>query len=301
MNTFSLGEIEMDRINSNDIRLSVILPCYNEEEFIGYQLEALANQQWGEPWELIIVDNGSSDRTLEIIDQYKDQFPSCLVLRAHEKQGASHVRNVGVEAATGELIAFCDADDIVAPDWLATMAKAIEELDFVAGRFENHKLNSDEAAVVHSGSQQDDLLRGFAPDYLPYAGGGNLGIKRPIHDLIGGFDESLLAVEDTDYCWRVQQAGVKLHFASDLLVYRRLPTSLRKTLRQAFFWGKHVRSVYNKHRPLGIPKLGLSHEIKTLTSLALRLPYTIRSKKTRMVVFWQISFNLGRIRGYNGI
>src|ERR1700756_5684791 len=99
------------------MKLSVIIPCYNVGDNIAAQLEALAGQQWSEPWEVIVADNGSTDNSLQVVRECARRLPELRIIDASGKAGAAHARNVGARAATGDYLAFCDADDEVAPGW----------------------------------------------------------------------------------------------------------------------------------------------------------------------------------------
>src|SRR5207244_3518041 len=90
--------------------ISVIVPVYNAMPMLAEQLEALSKQTYRGPWELIIADNGSSDGSREIAEAWRSRIPSLRVVDASARRGPATARNVGVEAATGGLLAFCDAD-----------------------------------------------------------------------------------------------------------------------------------------------------------------------------------------------
>ncbi len=119
------------------MKLSVILPCFNGAKTIAVQLEALVQQCWSEPWELVVVNNGSTDNSMQIVESYRDRLPNLRIVNAHvppaPRLGVSHSYNVGVQAAKGDAVAFCEADDEVAPDWLATVGTALDRYDFVSG------------------------------------------------------------------------------------------------------------------------------------------------------------------------
>lgn len=73
--------------------------------------------------------------------------------------------------------------------------------------------------------------------YLPFAGAHNLGVKKTLHNAIGGFDESMRVLEDIDYCWRIQQAGTKLHYVPDALIYFRFRHTLKGMFRRSWDMG----------------------------------------------------------------
>lgn len=230
------------------MRLSVIIPCYNAEDTLASQLEALANQSWDEPWEVLVVDNGSTDRSREIAHEYQNKFDHYQVVDASEKQGASHARNVGVTLAKAEAVVFCDADDVVAEGWVAAIGRAFEKYEFVASRFDFDKLNTNTGQDYISGNQTAGLQQLWYPPYAYHTGGCGMGVTKRIHQQVQGFDEDLLRLQDTDYCLRIQQLGVKLQFVSDALIYIRNRPSTKGAYFQGRTWAKYNTLLYKKYR-----------------------------------------------------
>ena len=97
--------------------VSVITPSYNSERFIQQTVESVINQTY-QNWELIIIDDTSTDNTAEIVNQFCDKFPNIHLIRNTKNRGAAISRNKGVKAAKGSFIAFLDADDLWKPDKL---------------------------------------------------------------------------------------------------------------------------------------------------------------------------------------
>jgi len=278
------------------MKLSVIIPCLNAAETIGDQLEAFANQEWDQPWELIVADNGSTDKTLEIVERYKSRLPNLRVVDASEQRGPSHARNVGAKTATGEALAFCDADDEVGTGWVAAIGEAVSKHGFVASRFEKAKLNPPHLLDIYGKAQENDIQSYGYPPYLPHAGGCGLAVKRVHYDAVGGFDNSFLYCQDTDFCWRVQLTGVKLQFAPEAVVHIRFRNGLRSIFRQTCHWGKYNAFLYKKYRPLGMPKLTCKpmclqwlRMLKGLTGL--------RHREGRYECAWDIGWRIGRLYG----
>jgi len=124
------------------VRLSVVIPCYNAEHTIGDQLEALARQTSPESWEIIVANNRSTDGSVAVINRFRKHMHNLRLVEASEKQGAGYAMNVGVRAARGELLAFCDADDVVGEGWITAMQSALAVHKFVSGPHEVARLNS---------------------------------------------------------------------------------------------------------------------------------------------------------------
>ena len=278
------------------VKLSVIIPCFNAADVIATQLEALASQHWSEPWEVIISDNGSTDGMLVIVEQYRERLPNLRVVDSSDRRGPGHARNVGALAATGEALAFCDADDEAAPGWVAAMGEALSKYDFVAGRLDSTKLNEPWAQKYRLCPQQDGLQEYDYPSYLYHAACSNLGVKRSLHEAVGGFDETMFRLQDTDYCWRIQLAGTKLHFVPDALVHLRYRNTLGGIYRQARGYAEYNVLIYKKYRRLGMPQLSWKMGVKAWLRL-LRKLWRIRSRKSLAKWVWQFGWCMGRLQG----
>ncbi len=218
----------------SEVRLSVIIPCYNAEATLGEQLAALADQQWDRPWEVIVADNGSRDRSRQVAAAFQDRLPGLRVIDASARRGGAFARNEGARHARGSALAFVDADDVVAPGWLAAIGNALDRYPFVASRFDIDHLNQVSWLSRTRRNPQADGLQSISyPPYLPHAGGCGMAVARSIFEQVGGFDEHLLRLEDTDFCFRVQlQAQVALTFVPEALVYVRYRDTLRGMWRQ---------------------------------------------------------------------
>ena len=227
--------------------LSVIIPCFNAAEHIGDQLTALSRQACNFKWEVIIADNGSTDGTIELVKRYRQVLPALQIVDASQRRGSGYARNAGARRATGKSLVFVDADDQVGPGYLHAMRAALVRHDFVASRFEIDKLNPHLIGAKLRNPQDTGLQRIAYPPYLAHAGGSGLGIKRRIHEKVGGFDESLPRLQDTDYCFRVQSLGVALHFVADAIVHVRYGTKPAALFRQARLWAEYNELMYRRY------------------------------------------------------
>ncbi|HEY6796696.1 MAG TPA: glycosyltransferase [Kineosporiaceae bacterium] len=217
--------------------LSVIIACRNAADTLGTQLAALAAQPCPVPWELLICDNGSTDGSTEVARSFADRIPELRIIDASADRGAGPARNLGVERSRGAWLAFCDADDEVAPDWLAAMCRALARHRFVAGRFESSRLNGCRVLRSRPLQQQDGLQTSPIGVALPHAGGGNLGMHRADFVRLGGFDRAIRWLEDTDLSWRAQLAGIPLVFCPDVVVHVRLRRTFRSMVVQGWQYG----------------------------------------------------------------
>ena len=105
--------------------ISVVVPLYNKEKSVRTTLESIRAQSYKE-WECIVVDDGSTDKSREVAEQFKIEDFRFKIL-SQENAGVSAARNAGIIAAKGEYIAFLDADDIWAPNYLETLAALIND------------------------------------------------------------------------------------------------------------------------------------------------------------------------------
>lgn len=224
------------------MKISVIMPAYNTASTIGTQLEALTQQEWQFDWELIVADNGSTDQTLSIIKSYVNCFPQLWIVYAIERRGATFARNTAASVAAGDAFIFCDADDVAAPDWLRTIATVLEAYDLVIGHMEMSKLNSRSPVpdMVHPEQKEIEHGRAKFEPYLYYVTGAGFGIRRSYHEIIGGFDENLMASEDVDYGFKAQLAGARVFFADQAVMHYHLRPNLSSSFQQGVFYSKSI-------------------------------------------------------------
>ncbi len=278
------------------MKLTVVVPCFNEERDIQHQLAALARQPWDQPWEVIVSDNGSTDGTRDRVMEMKGRLPNLCLIDASRNPGAAYARNAGVEHAQGEFIVFCDADDEVAEGYIPAMAAAIEKFGFVAGRLEFTQLNHDWVARKRPRAQETKLQSGFLHPFLPVAGGCTLGIKRSIHDEVGGFDNDFGLLEDLDYCLRVQMAGHPLHFVPEAILHYRCPTRLWGAYKQLRSWGVSGINVRRRHWPEEADRQGIWHHSRRVVGQALRL-FKVRSADAFLEWTWRAVSEIGMLEG----
>jgi len=279
------------------MKLSVVMPFYNAVDSLGVQLEALANQHWSEPWEVILADNRSTDGSRQIAERYKKRLPNLRIVDASARQGSSFARNIGVQAATGEAIAFCDADDEVAPGWVAAMGKALSQHDFVACSIESEKLNPPWIIAARGHPQRDGLQKVSHPPYLLHAGAGTLGIKRSLFIKVGGFGESWLYLYETDFCFKLQLAGVQLHFVPDAVVHVRFSHTFREVYSQSRRWAIYNVKVQKKYHEVGTESpLSWKRHARNWQSLLWRL-LCIRQKNDYFRFVWGLGWQVGLLQG----
>lgn len=215
-------------------RLSVVIAAFNAEATLDAQLDALQRQVMPVSWEVLVCDNGSTDGTAAVARDRARTMPEVRVVDASLTRGPAAARNVGAREARSPLLVFCDADDVVADEWLPLMFAALIEHEFVTGTSRRRELNSrpDEPTYFDW-----SLYRMPFFPYLDGAGAGNMGIHKQIFDALGGFDERLRTGEDLDLCWRAQLAGHRLVASERAVVHVSNREGLRASMRQAYAYG----------------------------------------------------------------
>lgn len=273
----------------------MVIACLNAERYIATQLEAVARQECPWQWEVVLSDNGSTDRTVAIAETFRGRLSRLRIVDSSGHRGAAAARNNGVRAARGRWIVFCDADDEVAPGWLASMAKALSDHPLVAARLDHERLNAPWSRSVRH--LQTELSQ-TTPAFLPYTYAAALGVHRSVHDQVGGFDESLwLACEDRDYCYRLQLAGIPLTLVPESLVYYRHRDTVRGIYQQARAYGVGNVRMYRDYRHLGLRRPSASRAVVSwlLTPVKLVLAPTGRRRSARFAA--RMGWRVGRLAG----
>jgi glycosyltransferase involved in cell wall biosynthesis len=252
--------------------ISVIVPMRNGMPWLEQQLRALVEQECEEPWEVVVADNNSTDESGSVVQEWSSRFPLIRLVDASNAKGPGGTRNVGVEASRGELLAFCDADDVVHPGWLLAHLSALADADVSAGYFDPWSLNGLPPPSPPSYAPPPGLtLFGF----LPAAGSGNLGFRRRAFEDLGGFADDLATGEDLDLSWRAQLAGYRYVSSPDAVVARRDQQGFTAVYRRYTSYGRCGPDLFRRYRAQGLrrePVLAL----KTWLWLAVSTPRLLR-------------------------
>lgn len=182
--------------------LSVVIPLFNDEANICQCLASLRIELFAED-EIIIVDNGSTDHSVDLALQFQGESVKVLKL---EVGTVAAVRNFGAQHAAGDILAFIDSDCLVQPGWRSACLKRL--------------LNSEES-IAATGSKclvpQDApwFIRAWFAQRRPdgdvvYINSGNFIIKKSVFQSINGFDETLVTGEDSEICLRLRQIGCRV-------------------------------------------------------------------------------------------
>ena len=224
-------------------RVSVVVCAYNSERTMDKCLASLERLNYPD-YEVIVVNDGSTDRTLAI----SESFPCCRII-SQENKGLSVARNVGAEAATGEIVAYTDSDCVVDPDWLNYLVGTMETKGLAACGGPNFSPPEDalvpEAVAVSPGAPCHVLLDDEIAEHIA---GCNMAFRRDVLLGLGGFDPIFRAAgDDVDICWRLQDAGYAIGYSAAGFVWHFRRNTVRAYIGQQKGYGKAEALVYGKH------------------------------------------------------
>jgi glycosyltransferase involved in cell wall biosynthesis len=237
-------------------RISVVICAYNAERTMDACLASLRALRYPN-FEVIVVDDGSTDRTAEIARRYPE-----FRLISQPNKGLSVARNVGMEAASGEIIAYTDSDCVVDPDWLTYLAYKFLQADFVGVGGPNLPPPEDSAVAAYvaaaPGGPTHVLVSDEVAEHVP---GCNMAFRKQALREIGGFDPLHRAAgDDVDVCWRLQNQGYRIGFSAAAQVWHFRRNTVRAYLKQQMGYGQAEAQLYFKH-PLRFNMLGQSQWI----------------------------------------
>ncbi|HYM72632.1 MAG TPA: glycosyltransferase [Stellaceae bacterium] len=224
-------------------RVSVVVCAYNAERTMDKCLASLAHLNYPD-YEVIVVNDGSKDRTLAISEGY----PYCRII-SQDNRGLSVARNVGAEAATGEIVAYTDSDCVADADWLNYLVATMERKGLVACGGPNFPPPEDslvpEAVAVSPGAPCHVLLDDEIAEHIA---GCNMAFRRDVLLGIGGFDPIFHAAgDDVDICWRLQDAGYTIGYSAAATVWHFRRNTVKAYIGQQKGYGKAEALVYGKH------------------------------------------------------
>ncbi len=252
--------------------ISVLVTVCNAQHHIGGVVEMLDRQELDGRWEIVVCVGPSNDKTLEALSSMTANHPR-LVVAATSTPGIPAGRNAAVRASSASLLLFCDADDEPEDGWLATMASSLREHRLVAGSVQIRTPTGTDGTTPKT-LDSAPYLHPYG--YLPYGLTANLGVRRSVWDLLGGFDERMRWGDDVDFTWRAQERGVSLG-RCDALVYKVARSTPWARFRQHYRFGRTDVLLFKAHRDKGMPR-HLARAVKTWVWLVGAAPLCLRRR-----------------------
>jgi glycosyltransferase involved in cell wall biosynthesis len=224
----------------NRPEISVVIPSFNEERVIGRCLESMAQTDFArDRYEVILVDNGSKDRTLQIADAYAGRVNLQVIVKTGVR--ISGLRNLGAKTARGDVLAFLDADCLAPKDWLVR----ITSLGMTAGSGiagAHYLLPPGSTWVGRTWHHYQEASKTGEVSHVP---AGDLVMRREDFHRIGGFDESIQTNEDYELCERVRKAGMPVRAIPQIgVVHLGTAQNLGGFYRKQLWHGSHVLKVF---------------------------------------------------------
>src|SRR2546428_6282082 len=214
-------------------RVSVVLCSYNGARVISDCLEGLSRLAYPD-YEVIVVDDGSTDATAALARRYNGR------LIQTENRGLANARNTGLQAATGEIVAYLDDDAYPDPEWLTYLVAAFMSTSYAGVGGPNIAPPGDgpiaECVAQAPGGPVHVLVTDRQAEHIP---GCNMAFRKSCLDAIGGFDPQFrTAGDDVDVCWRLREFGWSLGFSPAALVWHHRRNSVRTYWKQQIGYGR---------------------------------------------------------------
>ncbi len=206
--------------------VSVVVPTYNAEKTIRPLLESLLQLDYPD-YEVIIVNDGSRDRTREIVERY------AVKLINQPNRGASAARDAGLRVAAGEIVAYADSDVAVTRDWLRLLVQPFSD-PTVAATTGRTVFGRDEKCASWMRSLDIERRNGRRQTYTRLANGPNSAFRRSVLLEIGGFDSRWYHAEDTEVSYRIWQHGYRIRYVPEAVVYHVPEGDWRSFLRKRY-------------------------------------------------------------------
>jgi len=215
--------------------ISIVTTVRDEEAHLGQLLDSLVGQEG--PFEIVLVDAESRDRTVAIAEEFARHHPG--LLRIFSRPGSRGVgRNAAVREAKGVYVAFIDGDCFADSGWLATLRRSLAPGRIVAGRTVNV------GKPRYGQLERVELYQGGFDVTYPSC---NLAYERTLFDRLGGFDPRFITAEDIDLNLRAVAAGATIHFEPEAVVYHTMRETFVRFLYQAFWNGYGRKQLTEKH------------------------------------------------------
>lgn len=221
--------------------ISIIVPVYNRADEIREFLTSFCQQDTNDGFEIVIVDDGSTDELDKVIKEFAEKLD--IVTFHQQNQGPGAARNLGMSKAKGELFVFIDSDCTVPSNYISLLKDALKnsEFDALGGpdtqrddfppflKAVNYSMTSFLGTGGTRGSNKKSVAKYYPRSF-------NMGVKKHVYEKIGGMN-ALRHGQDMDFSNRIYKAGYKIIYLHELKVFHKRRTNLRRFYKQIFNWG----------------------------------------------------------------
>jgi len=254
----------------NTIQLSIVIPTYNKADFLALLLESLLQQDYPQHlMDIIVVDDGSTDHTAQVIDQFYHQFKFFTCIRQPNK-GIGAARNAGVKAASAEFIAFLADDYILSPFYCSALIPVFNDSTVTAVRSYPGSVGNTSLELLELYQIRLSIWRclygthkipNFRFGDLPLpphieplteiiSWGGAAMMRRSIFEKFGYFDEALVTGEDTEYAYRLAvKANIRMHFCPAVLFNIQFRTGFSAYMKRCYEYAFNGEQIAREYHP----------------------------------------------------
>lgn len=268
----------------------VVIPLGGVDRRLGAQLAAVLGQQTDFVFEVVLAVNSAEPAVTDFVAATLREADDerIRVVDASAKRSAAFARNRGAAASRAPVIAFCDADDEVAPSWLQHLVRGVDE-----GQANGGMLSESRFCNPRQAKWRPPATPGELPSFMgvPYLVSANMAVARDSFERVGGFDETLVRSEDIAFGWALCRNGVALQWMPEAIVHYRHRDGVVALMRQHYLYGVGMAQVLKRH---GIPE-GSGGRVPQ--GMALLRPNGQRSSRSVMTVVRRSSVAAGRVAG----
>lgn len=229
--------------------LSVIIPVYNDPGGLEQTLRSLVRQENATDFEIIVVDNNSTDKTPHVIDEFEETHPDLVFGYLETKiQGSYAARNTGIEHASGDFLAFIDADVTVEDTWIADVLGRFQnsDVDYLGCNVEMYIPDRENTIWARY-----DVAMGLPVEhYLQtkhFAPTCSLVVRKEVIEQVGRFDETLVSGGDKEFGNRVAREGLSMEYADEIVVRHPARTSLKGHVNKAKRIGRGQTQLWQQY------------------------------------------------------
>jgi cellulose synthase/poly-beta-1,6-N-acetylglucosamine synthase-like glycosyltransferase len=275
--------------------ICVVIPVGGLDPALEPQLRAVLAQQVDRPFTVVLSVNTAEAATTRAVDELVARIADERVSAVSSAgvRSAAHARNTGLRAAPpdADLIAFCDADDLVTDGWLAALVSGLGDNAAVGGHL------VDEHPDPRQAAWRPPATPGALPSFLgvPYIVTANMLVRRDAFESVGGFDTSLIRCEDIAISWALLAAGHRIAYAPDAVVRYRHRPGLWPLLRQHELYGRGMAQVLARY---GVPD---GDGLRSASGLSMLRPNGQRATRRTLVgTARRGALAIGRVHGLVG-